>query len=50
MFSRTVINDMSRGIACSTDVVRAGSVIMSPVVAETTLVSKKSRGRMSQRG
>ena len=48
MFSRTIIDNMPRGIACSTDAVRTESVMMSPVVAETTLVPKTSRGRVTQ--
>ena len=50
MFSWTVIHNVPRGITCSTDVVRAESVTMSPVVVETTLVPKTSGGRVTQSG
>ena len=50
MFNWTIINDMPRGIANSTGVVRAESIMMSPVMAETTLVLKTSGGRVSRSG
>ena len=49
MFNWTVISDMSRGIANTTDSVGAESITMSPVMAEITLESKTSRGGVSQR-
>ena len=50
MFNWTVINDMPRGIANSTGVVGAESIAMSPVMTETTLVPKTSRGGVTQSG
>ena len=47
MFSWTVSKHMPRGIATSTDSVRAESITMSPFMTETTLVLKTSGGRMS---
>ena len=38
MFNWTVINDVPRGIANSTGAVGAESIVMSPVMTETTLV------------
>ena len=49
MFSWTVISDVSRGIANTTDLVGTESVTMSPVTTEITLELKTSRGRMSRR-
>ena len=48
MFNWTVISNISRGIANTTDSVRAESITMSPVMIEITLESKTSRGGMSQ--
>ena len=47
MFNWTVINDVPRGIANSTGVVGAESIMMSPVMTEITLMSKRSGGRMA---
>ena len=48
MFNWTVISDMSRGIANTTDSVGAESITMSPVMAEIALELKTSRGGVSQ--
>ena len=50
MFNWTVISDVSRGIANTTDSVGTESITMSPVKTETTLESKTSGGGMSQCG
>ena len=50
MFNWTVISDMSRGIANTTDSVGTESITMSPVMTEITLESKTSGGGMSQHG
>ena len=47
MFNWTVISNMSRGIANTTDLVGTESITMSPVMTEITLESKTSRGGMS---
>ena len=48
MFNWTVISNVSRGIANTTDLVVTESITMSPVMTETTLESKTSRGGMSR--
>ena len=48
MFNWTVISNMSRGIANTTDLVGTESITMSPVKTETTLESKTSGGGMSR--
>ena len=50
MFNWTVISDVTRGIANTTDLVGTESIMMSPVMTEVTLESKTSGGRMSQCG
>ena len=50
MFNWTVISDLSRGIANTTDSVGAESITMSPVMAEITLEPKTSGGGVSQHG
>ena len=50
MFNWTVISNVSRGIANTTDLVGAESITMSPVMAEITLELKTSGGGVSQRG
>ena len=47
MFNRTVISDVPRGIANTTDSVGTESIMMSPVTTEITLESKTSGGRVS---
>ena len=47
MFNWTVISDVPRGIANTTDSVGTESITMSPVMTEITLESKTSGGRMS---
>ena len=50
MFSWTVISDVTRGIANTTDSVGTELITMSPVMTEIALESKTSGGRMSQCG
>ena len=50
MFNWTVISDVSRGIANTTDSVGTESSTMSPVMTEITLESKTSREGVSRRG
>ena len=50
MFNWTVISDVSRGIANTTDSVGAESIMMSPVMAEIALELKTSGGGVSQCG
>ena len=50
MFNWTVISDVSRGIANTTDSVGAESITMSPVMAEITLELKTSGGGVSRCG
>ena len=47
MFNWTVISDVSRGIANTTDLVGTESITMSPVMTEITLELKTSGGGMS---
>ena len=49
MFNWTVISDVTRGIANTTDSVGTESITMSPVMTEIALESKTSRGGMSRR-
>ena len=49
MFNWTVISNVSRGIANTTDSVGAESIMMSPVMAEIALEPKTSRGGVSWR-
>ena len=48
MFNWTVISDVPRGIANTTDLVGTELIMMSPVTTEITLESKTSGGRMSR--
>ena len=50
MFNWTVISDVSRRIANTTDSVGAELIMMSPIMAEIALESKTSRGGVSWRG
>ena len=50
MFNWAIIDDVPRGIANSTGAVGAESIMMSPVMTETTLVSKTSGGGVTQSG
>ena len=50
MFNWTVISDVSRGIANTTDLVGTELIMMSPVMIEIALESKTSGGGMSRHG
>ena len=50
MFNWTIINDVPRGIANSTGAVGTESIVMSPVMTETALMLKTSRGGVTQSG
>ena len=50
MFNWTVISDVSRGIANTTDSVGVESITMSPLMAEIALEPKTSRGGVSWHG
>ena len=50
MFNWTVISNVSRGIANTTDSVGAESITMSPVMAEIALEPKTSGGGVSRCG
>ena len=50
MFNWTVISDMSRGVANTTDLVGAELITMSAVMAEITLEPKTSGGGVSRCG
>ena len=50
MFNWTVISDVSRGIANTTDSVGTESITMSPVTTEVALEAKTSGGRMARHG